>query len=80
MHLFILLRQDFNRQDVEKLLSMLYDKNPIKFKWIKSRIRNMWPDWLEAMKAFKNTRNTTSAVQKKVLPNRNLSICFGEVL
>ncbi|KAK3735088.1 hypothetical protein QZH41_011256 [Actinostola sp. cb2023] len=59
--------QDFERKDVEKLFALMYDRNAVKFKWIKTRIQRMWPDWLEAANAFKSSRNISNAVQKRIL-------------
>ncbi|KXJ25562.1 Alpha-1,6-mannosylglycoprotein 6-beta-N-acetylglucosaminyltransferase A [Exaiptasia diaphana] len=59
---------DLDRQDVEKLLALLNDKSPIKFEWIKNRIRQMWPDWIDAMNRLKRSYNISkSAIQKKIL-------------
>ena len=58
--------QDLTRVDVDGLLNLLQDDSPVKFQWIKKRIRRMWPHWLTSFSSLKRKRDLTKTVQKKV--------------
>ncbi|KAM7436482.1 hypothetical protein ABFA07_013746 [Porites harrisoni] len=53
--------------NVENLLDLLQADKPIKFEWIKRRIRAMWPRWQAAFSSLKKKRNLSNTVQKKIL-------------
>lgn len=53
--------------NVENLLHLLQADKPIKFEWIKRRIRAMWPRWRAAFSSLKKKRNLSNTVQKKIL-------------
>ncbi|EDO49391.1 predicted protein [Nematostella vectensis] len=58
---------DLHRSDVQGLLGLLNDQDPIKFKWIKNRINQMWPQWLSALEDLKKKRDLKKIKQKKIL-------------
>lgn len=60
--------QDLSRAtgNVENLLDLLQADKPVKFEWIKRRIRAMWPRWQAAFSSLKKKRNLSNTVQKKV--------------
>lgn len=58
--------QDLKRTNVDGLLNLLRDDNPVKFQWIKKRITQMWPHWQEAFSSLKRKKDLTKTVQKKV--------------
>lgn len=53
--------------NVENLLDLLQADKPMKFEWIKRRIRAMWPRWQAAFSSLKKKRNLSNTVQKKIL-------------
>ena len=52
-----------NRRSVNQLLDLLSDKNPMKFKWMRSRVFRMWPKWQAALKRINLPK---AAVRKRV--------------
>ena len=48
------------------LHALLRDKGEVKFKWIKNRMRSMWPDWEEALQLLRKEGDLRKTVQKKV--------------
>ena len=48
------------------LHALLRDKGEVKFKWIKNRMRSMWPDWEEALQLLRKEGDLKKTVQKKV--------------
>ena len=74
--------QDLSRAtgNVENLLDLLQADKPIKFEWIKRRIRAMWPRWQAAFSSLKKKRNLSNTVQKKVVAPVNvcLFVCHGK--
>ncbi|KAL9957677.1 hypothetical protein ACROYT_G034601 [Oculina patagonica] len=58
---------DLTRTNVEGLLNLLRDDNPVKFHWIKRRITQMWPHWQEAFSSLKRKKDLTKTAQKKIL-------------
>lgn len=69
-----------NRHNVNRLLNLLSDKNPMKFKWMRSRVFAMWPKWQDALKKI----NFTNTVRKKILVHIGLLakesvLHFGEL-
>ena len=69
--------QDLSRAtgNVENLLDLLQADKPIKFEWIKRRIRAMWPRWQAAFSSLKKKRNLSNTVQKKVVA---VFVCHGK--
>ena len=63
--------QDLSRAtgNVENLLDLLQADKPVKFEWIKRRIRAMWARWQAAFSSLKKKRNLSNTVQKKVSGN-----------
>ena len=61
--------QDLSRAtgNVENLLDLLQADKPMKFEWIKRRIRAMWPRWQAAFSSLKKKRKLSNTVQKKVV-------------
>ncbi|XP_073230244.1 alpha-1,6-mannosylglycoprotein 6-beta-N-acetylglucosaminyltransferase A-like [Porites lutea] len=53
--------------NVENLLDLLQADKPLKFEWIKRRIRAMWPRWQAAFSSLKKKRKLSNTVQKKIL-------------
>ena len=51
---------------MDRLFDLLKDDNPVKFQWIKKRIRQMWPHWMTAFSSLKRRRDLTKTAQKKV--------------
>ena len=74
--------QDLSRAtgNVENLLDLLQADKPIKFEWVKRRIRAMWPRWQAAFSSLKKKRNLSNTVQKKVVAPVNvcLFVCHGK--
>ena len=74
--------QDLSRAtgNVENLLDLLQADKPIKFEWIKRRIRAMWPRWQAAFSSLKKKRNLSNTVQKKVVAPVNVCVfvCHGK--
>ncbi|XP_031559579.1 alpha-1,6-mannosylglycoprotein 6-beta-N-acetylglucosaminyltransferase A-like [Actinia tenebrosa] len=62
-----LLKPNFHQKELSGLLTLLDDKNAIKFRWIKTRITRMWPAWREALKFLKSNRDSSKDVRKKIL-------------
>lgn len=71
--------QDLSRAtgNVENLLDLLHADKPIKFQWIKRRIRAMWPRWQAAFSSLKKKRNLSNTVQKKVVIHTQCSNSQG---
>jgi len=69
--------QDLSRAtgNVENLLDLLQADKPMKFEWIKRRIRGMWSRWQAAFSSLKKKRNLSNTVQKKVVAT--VWVCSG---
>lgn len=63
----LLKRPDLSRTDVADLLNILKADKPVKFEWIKQRIKQMWPHWQAAFASLKNKKDLQNTVQKKIL-------------